>query len=257
MIDFTDYTTIPADVGSAVREFLDCLSEKNTMMRDEPPLYNSMVRCRLEDYIRPYRVPILYETLGSILDREDIICYHATKVLSPQKIRLAGLRINDWERYSSDIKEALNKWGVSSAKVDEALQRIKHEKTRKEHNGQDRLCYFVNLKNYSGEDGPGYDQFCQNIGGELARWPLQENMPDVYKVLRDSGDSVLVKFSIPFNWIADYERESVIAHFIYYEAATYLWNYSYDIEFDGTLFRDVPASSIIDVITVVPPKGYE
>ena len=257
MIDLTDYSTIPAIVGSVVRSFVDSLPDKNVLMQDGPPLYNSMVRCRLEDYIRPYRVPNLYETLGSILDREEIVCYHATKLLSPERIKSEGLRTNDWERYSGDIREALEKGGVPAAEIEEALQRIKHEKVRKEHNAQDRLCYFANLINYEVEDGPGYDQFCQNIGGELARWALQEYMPDVYKVLRESGESVLVKFSILFNWVADFEREGIIAHFIYHEAAAYLWNNLYDIEFDGNLFRDVPGSYILEIIKVASPKGYE
>ena len=257
MIDLTDYTTIPAAVGSVVRSFVDFLPSKNTLAQKEPPLYNSIVRCRLEEHIRPYRVPNLYETLGSILDKEEIICYHATKLLSPEKIKSEGLRMNDWERYSGNIREALEKGAVPAAEIEEALQRIKHEKTRKEHNGPDRLCYFANLINYAPEDGLGYDQFCQNIGGELARWPLQEYMPDVYTILRDIGKSVLVTFSIPFNWVADFEREDIIAHFIYHEAATYLWNYLYDIEFDGTLFQDVPGTSIIEIVEVSTPEGYE
>ena len=257
MIDLTDYTTIPSAVGLAVRSFVDRLPNINALMQDEPPLYDSMVRCRLENYTRPYRVPGLYKTLGSILDREEIVCYHATKVLFPTRIKSVGLRTNDWERYSNDIKEALIEGGVDSAEIEEALQCLKHEKERKDFDCKNRLCFFANPISFADEDAPGYDQFCQNVGGELARWSLKEYMPAVYNILRDSGESVLVKFSIPFNWIADYEKESIIAHFIYHEAAAYIWKYLYDIEFDGTLFQDVPTHSIIAINRVAIPEDYE
>ena len=248
MIDLTDYRTIPPAVGIAVRSFVDRLPNISTLTQDNPPLYDSMVRSRLENYIRPYRIPDIYNTLENILDREEVVCYHATKVLFPANIKRKGLRTNDWERYSKDIKKALIGSGVGSAKIEETLLCLKHEKERKDFDCKNRLCFFANPISFEVEDAPGYDQFCQNVGGELAQWSLKEYMPDVYNILRDSGESVLVKFSIPFNWIADYEKESIIAHFIYHEAAAYIWNYLYAIEFDGTLFQDVPASSIIEII---------
>ena len=257
MIDLTDYTTIPVAVSQVVKDFLDCLPNKNDLLRDTPPSYDLMVRCRLEDNIKPYRAPNLYEALGSIFDREEIICYHATKLLSLETIRSTGLRTNDWERYSSNIKEALDKGGASATEIEEALRRIKYEKERKDHNGRDRLCYFANTKSFVGDGVAGYDQFCQNVGGELARWALQEDMPNVYKILCNSGKSALVKFSIPFNWVADFEREYIIAHFFYHVASEYLWNYLYEIEFDGNLFKDVPGSSIIEIIEVATPEDYE
>lgn len=257
MIDLTDYSTIPPAVRSVVRSFVDRFPNKNDLMQDEPPLYDSMVQRRLENNIRAYRAQDLYETLGSILDQEELICYHATKVLSPAKIKSVGLRTNDWERYSNDIKEALLEGGVDSTDIEEVLKSLKHEKERKDFDCKNRLCFFANPISFAVEDALGYDQFCQNIGGELARWPLKDYMPTVYSILRDSGQSLLVKFSIPFNWIADFEREGIIAHFIYHEAAAYLWNYSYDIEFDGTLFQDVPASAIMEVTRAAIPEDYE
>lgn len=252
MIDLRDYNTIPVEVGLVVRGFLDQLSLKSELIQEEPPLSDIAVRCRLEDYINPVKVPELYATIASILDQERILCYHATKVLSVKTIKNEGLRTNAWEQYSNNVKEALELAGVSTAEIEETLQLIKLEKKRKEPNDRDRLCYFSNLLDFK-PDGSGYYQFCQNIGGELARWALEDYMPDVYKVLRDRGECLLVKFSLPFNWIEKFEKDDIITLFIYHEVASYLWNYSYDIEFDGNLFRDVPASSIIGIVKVEAP----
>lgn len=249
MIDLGDYNTIPVEVSLVVRNFVDQLSLKSELIQEEPPLSDIAVRCRLEDYINPVNVPELYATIANILNQEDILCYHATKVLSVETIKNEGIRINAWEQYSNNVKEALELAGVSSAEIEETLQLIKHEKKRKEPNGRDRLCYFSNPLDFK-INGPGYYQFCQNVGGELARWALEDYMPDVYKILRDSGERVLVKFSLPFNWIERFEKDDIITLFIYHEVASYLWNYSYDIEFDGNLFRDVPTSSIISIIKV-------
>lgn len=257
MIDLTDYKTIPSEVGFIVREFVDQLPNKGSLIQDEIPPSNIEVRCRLEDYFRPSSVPALYESLASILESEEIIVYHATKVLSPDKIKYEGLRINSWEHYSNYVNEAFIKGGISEVETEVALHHIKTEKKRRDHFGQDVLCYFANRISFSEEERTGYLHFCQNIGGELARNALEKTMPSLYKVLCDSGESVLVKFSIPFSWIADYEIEDKITHFIYHIAASYLWNYMFDIEFDGSLFQDVPASSIIDVISVEPPVFLE
>lgn len=254
MIDFRDYNTIPVEVSMVVKGFVDRLSLKSELIQEKSPLSDIAVRCRLEDYINPMRAPELYATIACILDEKEMLCYHATKVLSSTSILNDGLRINAWERYANFVKEAFKNAGVSSGEINEALRLIKKEKMRKELNGRDRLCFFSNLKSFE-EDRTEYYQFCQNIGGELARWALEDYIPDMYNVLRDSGESILVKFSIPFNWVDSFEKEDIIAHFVYREAALYLWNYSYDIKFDGNLFQDVPASSIIGIVKVEVPSN--
>lgn len=56
----------------------------------------------------------------------------------------------------------------------------------------------------------GYEQFCENIGGELARDALKNEYPQLYEYLRANGKAFLVKFKIPFSNIKDYNQDSII-----------------------------------------------
>ena len=253
MIDLTDYTTIPPELAVVVRDKFKRLCIKKELGKVDSPWYewDGCCKCNADGACE------LYKAVKDILNKEEIVCYHATKVLYPKEIKESGLHINDWARYSSDIRKTLIKGGIDSTTINKALQQIKDEKHRKEKGLSDQICFFANNNSFCVKNALGYDQFCVNIGGELARGALERTMPDVYRVLRNMGTSLLIKFVVPYTWISDYREKTIISCFIYHEAAAYLRDYLCDIEFDGAVTRDIPASLILDIIEVPTPDYYD
>ena len=129
-------------------------------------------------------------------------------------------------------------------------QRIVKGEYNRKYAGHDRkaqVCFFTNMSMFEGEYA-AYDQFCESIGGELARWALKDKYPNLYKPLKENGKSCIVKFKLPYANIADYEKDSTAYQFVIYYAGVYFWNKEYDIEFDGNTQFDVPPEDILDII---------
>lgn len=210
---------------------------------------DSDVRCAIENYLLEYKAELLYRELSKIMAECTIVCYHATKVLCRAQITKNGLRVNKWEEYSKTMRDALTALGASDIK--NAMMCIRKEYERKYIclNVKPQLCFFsgLQLANNLGT-APSYGQFCENVGGELASWALRKKQPETYKLLRDNGIPFIVKFSLCFRDIADYQQNSILYQFVSYYAAQYFWNWNYKIWFDGVTYKDVAPQQILEVI---------
>ena len=102
----------------------------------------------------------------------------------------------------------------------------------------------------------GYEQFCENIGGELARDALKIDYPQIYRYLRENGDAILVKFKIPFIDIKSYDKDSSVYRFVAYFAGKYFWNYNYEIHFDGNTDKDIEPNNILEIIPYTIDRYY-
>lgn len=206
------------------------------------------VRCAIEDHLRRYKAEPLYHELSEIMSECTLVCYHATKVLCRAQIVKAGLNANNWERYNKVIREALTALGASD--IEKAMEYIRKEYNRKysNFNVKPQLCFFSGLQLANGLGTPGYDQFCENIGGELARWALSEKQPNTYNLLKNNGVPLIVKFSIRFRDIETNQQDSILYQFVSYYAAKYFWKWNYCIRFDGITCKDVAPQQILEVI---------
>ena len=77
--------------------------------------------------------------------------------------------------------------------IQKAVDIVKSEYNRK-YAGYDRkaqVCFFTNMSMLEGEYA-AYDQFCESIGGELARWALKDKYTDLYKPLKENGNIMQV-----------------------------------------------------------------
>lgn len=161
-----------------------------------------------------------------------------------------GLKTNDWSDYCSNLKNAYIYAEFSEDKIQEALCIVKSEYNRKyvSYGRKAQLCFFNNLLMLERRGVAAYDQFCENVGGELARKALKNKYPELYKPLKEKGKGCVVKFRLPFAMIANYDKDSIAYQFVIYYAGLYFWNREYDIEFDGNTQSDVPPENILDII---------
>lgn len=249
LIDSENPSTYPLEMQDDVYQYIaKCLSSIEKQIKKIPLNYDSDVRCAIEDYLRPFKADELYQKLLRIMSDTELICYHASKVYDCNQILERGLHTNDWDRYSAFMRETLVALG--STNIDDTIKRIHKEYNRKYAfaDRQPQLYFFSGLQLADGGDSAGYDQFCENIGGELARWALKDTMPEVFQLLKNNGVQVIIKFKLPFADIVDYQKEIIIYQFISYYAAKYFWNWDYSVEFDGATNRDVAPEQILDII---------
>lgn len=249
LIDSENPSTYPFEMQGAVYHYIaKRLSSIENQIKKAPLQYDIDVRCAIEDYLRPFKADELYQKLYEIMSDKEIVCYHATKVYDCDQILKSGLQTNDWERYSASIRETLFTLEISN--IDEVINRIHKEYERKYSitGRQPQLCFFSGMHLADGGDSAGYDQFCENIGGELARWALRDTMPEVFNTLKNNGVQVIIKFKLPFWDIVDYQKESILYQFISYHAAKYFWNWDYTVEFDGITSKDVAPDQILEII---------
>ena len=119
-----------------------------------------------------------------------------------------------------------------------------------------QLCFYSDIGLLRNDKYAGYEQFCANIGGELARKALKDAYPQIYKYLRENGDAILVKFKIPFVDIKKYDQSGITYKFVIYFAGKYFWNCNRQIHFDGNTNKDIEPSNIIEIIPYTTDRWY-
>ena len=124
------------------------------------------------------------------------------------------------------------------------------------HDREPQLCFYSDISLLREGMSAGYEQFCENIGGELARDALKGEYPDLYKYFRENGKAFVVKFKIPFSNIKSYDQDSIIFQFVAYFAGKYFWNYKCEIHFDGNTDKAIPAGDIVELIPYTVDRYY-
>ncbi len=251
LIDVSDISTIPTEVEQKIVERFDSLSRGiTTKIKVYEIQYDKDVNCAIEDYIGPSSAYPFYQELISIFEQYEVVCYHSTKILDRNIILLEGLRTNEWNIYSKNIVHTLRTLNMPEQEIGQAHEAIKQLYDWKySSNGRaPQLCFYSDIGLLSEDMRAGYEQFCENIGGELARQALKENYPQLYRYLRENGESLLVRFKIPFSCINFYNKDSIIYQFVSYFAGKYFWNYDYKIHFDGDSDKAIPGSDILEII---------
>lgn len=258
LIDTESPSTFPSAMQDIIYGYIvDNLSSVEAKIKAALPENNSDVRCAIEDYLRPTKAELLYRQLWEIMEENNLICYHATKVLERQQFIEDGLRVNEWNRYSASIRNSLE--SLNAPDVDRAVECIHKEYERKYNliGVEPQIYFFSGLLMADEGNFAGYDQFCQNIGGELARWALKDAMPETYQLLKNSGRQLIVKFSLPFQDIAAYQQDAVLYQFVCHYAAKCFWNRKYTVRYDGSTHKDIAPNQILEIIEYRKEVDYE
>lgn len=218
-------------------------------LRKTIPSHERGVDNALEKWFGVWRQYDLYQqTLIPLFNQYDILCYHATRIGTRDSILLNGLRTNMHD-YFETLKSFLLSEGVPISRINLALNAIQKEYQRKYKDDPHQLCFFTSLISFRNCDGSaGYDQFCETVGGELAKWALEEQCPDILEILRTKGIPVVVEFTTPFSSIADYHKDSLIFPFVAHVVSKELWELDYLIEADSSLIGEVPPDRILRLI---------
>lgn len=249
VIDVSCPSTYPAELEEVVVDFFSKLPDGiKTKIKAEEIKYEVDVRIAIEDYAGPYKAEELYNKLIDIMKDCEIIVYHSTKVLNNSCFMNNGLKTNEWKWYEHTLSKALKELGINEEDLNKAIKLIKYEYKRKYINREPTLCFFSDLSLVDNSEIAGYEQFCENIGGELARWALKEREPSIYKMLKDNGEQMIVKFKLLFSDIVWYHQDSILFQFISYVAGKYFWGYAYQVNFDGTTNVSVMPEKILEFI---------
>lgn len=249
MIDVTKPETIPSEIEDIFFQYVGSFPSDIILEITNRKVENSTdIRCAIEKYLAPFHAEKLYKELLTCFNRTSIRCFHATKILLERSIRDNGLMVNNWERYSVLLEAALHQAELTEPVIKEAIRCVEDEYQRKYcFSNEPQLCFFTPLSAADGGESAGYDQFCQSVGGELARWALKRKMPNVYEALKPIGTPVIVEFELPFCSIMDHQKERLVYCFVTHYSAKKFWGMSCPIEFDGTTQRDVLPSQIIQI----------
>lgn len=258
LIDSENPATYPTYIKTVIYQYIaNNLTSVEEQLKENTLMYDSDVRCAVEDYLFPSKAKILYQKLLELMFDNEMICYHATKILNYQEILQNGLKVNKWDEYSRNMGLILKTLGVTDIKT--VIECI-HKEYKRKYGVLDRepqLCFFSGWQMLNNDGRTGYDQFCQNIGGELARWALKDDMPKVYNLLKSNGVQIIIKFRLPFREIAEYQKDTILYQFVCYYAAKYFWNWNYRIKFDGATNKDIAPSQVIDIIKYRKDVNYK
>lgn len=261
LIDVSEKNNVPKEIEGLIFGYFEQLpKEIIAAIKSRKVNYEVDVRIAIEDYLNPFASSSydLYDKLRNVLYRHELVCYHSTRVLEKSFITDNGLKTNSWDSYSENMRNTYFKIGMEKEKIEEAISLIENEYNRKySRTGRKaQVCFFSGTSLLQTDSSAGYEQFCENLGGELARWALKEKRLDLYDCLRCNGKAYIVKFKLPFKNIPEHNVDSIIYQFISYYAAKYFFDYNYEIEFDGTSSVDIPKEDILEMIPYTIDRYY-
>lgn len=250
IIDISNAKTFPPEVEQIIINYIERLSQETiSKIRERKVQYSNDVRCAIEDFLSPYKAELLYKELLGLMETHDMICYHSTKLLDKSNVLDNGLQPNEWNWYSQMLACTFRKLGLGQEDLNKAMDLVKHEYDRKYIEREPSLCFYSDLSLVSEGEHAGYEQFCENIGGELARWALKKKEPNIYRLLKENGEPVIVKFILPFSDVMWFRKESILYQFVSFVAGKYFWNYDYRMQFDGITRIMVAPDRIMEIIS--------
>lgn len=250
IIEINHPETYPNELHRIIENYLSLLPhEQYERLKQTEISCDSDVITALGEIIRPVVCSKLYEDVLNILEKYEMMCYHATKVFDKDSIIQNGLKLNTWEWYKDTFLNALMGIGFNASEINEIIEIVKREYDRKYWGRDEAICFFQDINDLEKLQGAGYDQFCESIGGEIARWALKKDTyMHIYNRLRTFGDAIIVKFKLPIIDIAFFRKDNVAFNFICFYVAKILWDYRLDIAFDGMTQMDVASDRIIELI---------
>lgn len=255
LIDVSNPNTIPEEVKKFILAHFSTLpSKKVEEIKGRKIKYVKDVMCAIEKYYNPYR-NAFYNELVEILKKHELMCFHATRLYSFEKIEKEGLKTNTWNSYSDNLRCVYESIGIDEKMIDKALDAVQKEYKRKYENYErnSQLCFFANINSLEEEQ---YNQFCENIGGELVERSLKRGYPELYTPLKENGRGAVIRFKLPYANIASYDQDRIAYQFVVYYAGIYFWDKEMEIEFDGNTEQNVPSEDILEILPYDKEVNY-
>lgn len=256
LIDVTMPETLPRDATNIIEIALRDLPDVDFEAISEAKIQQDYeVTPILERYFSPNKASAerMYYDLISVYSDYSLLCYHATRITHTVDFSKNGLREFSLCDYEKALLQFLSENQLDGNATKTAMELIRHEVDRKYSRMMypHRTCFFTPFTDfYSSDCRPGYDQFVENIGGEIARFALRDRMPDVFSLLKSNGTPVVVKASVECRKISAWDIRRVIYQFIIAMLAKMIWNYDYTIRTDFSIIGDVEPQNILEVIPV-------
>lgn len=155
----------------------------------------------------------LIDIVQEILCSYTIQCFHATRIIDKNLIWNNGLGINNWEVYSTYMKNTLLALNIKNEIIEECINYLK-DMCQKKY-GKMWYIYLFTLwdgtKSQNKYFEPNYFEYARNIGGEVA---LDIDNPNVKKILREKGTPILVECKVPFIDVIDLRKPKIARAFI-------------------------------------------
>lgn len=247
VIDLTKIHTFSEDIINELDKYLRSLSnnkklnlikmceksdeDKTSVLEKLFPLQFSTTEC---DYFIP------------LFDRHQIILYHATKVIDPDSIKKTGLLTNDWNRYCENMIQTFQYLNVREEQIREAMGILQKEYKDKYLLCNPQVCMFTIIDELQSTTN-GFEMYSECIGGELAT-VLRYKMPTVFNLLKEHGQTIVVKCAVPFKNITSARKDIIIIKVIRHYIAKQLWGYYYPIQLSCETEKDIQPNNILDVI---------
>lgn len=248
LIDLSKPDTLPQEIQNPIITFIKSLPI-NTIesIKKQEIHYKRDIPCAVEQIFNSSQARCMCESIHNYLEPTYLLCFHATRLMDIDVIYKKGLFANSADKYISLFVQTLRNLNFTEDVISAAAELVKAEYERKYNGRNPQLCFFTPLSSISSDSNTTYNQFCQNVCGELARWALEEKMPDVLQRLSEAGKPVIVEFSLSYSQIPDFYQEIFIKNIIEYYFGLFFWNKKYPIEYSGCTYNDVPSSQIIKV----------
>lgn len=172
--------------------------------------------------------------------------FHNTRVLSKEELLNTGLQVLTAEPYLYRIRRVFTQLGIDKIEQDKACAKLSEYLYDKHGRRTNTLSFYAP---YSLSQD--YWKFTENIGGEICKFGLSDNYPDVYAKLTSNGYPITVKILFPFLDVVDYHKDRIAFEFIRHYAAKLIPKYDYRIVFDGALDKTIQPSQIIDIFDFI------
>lgn len=243
IIDSSDYNSFPKEF---IKTVIDKINNMPPVERQKLFFSNDINIIKKYFDINGNNYYWYQNTLIPLMNKYNFMCFHSTKVYDKNLILDNGLKINEWNTYSKTMSDTFFKLKIDKETQTEALKYIKNEYDRKIRNPE--ICFFSGLSLISNDYAAGYENWCESMGGELASWALEEEMPDVYKLLKSNGEAYYVKFKLKFDKFYIYCKDSILKELLVKVISKEFWNKEYEVRFDGKTLYDVPKENILQLI---------
>ena len=86
LIDVSDVNTIVEVKDKIYQSFSALSNDVVNRIKCQNANHNNDILCAIGDYYGTYRTTRFYDELNAILEKHDLVCYHATKVSSKPRL---------------------------------------------------------------------------------------------------------------------------------------------------------------------------
>lgn len=229
---------------------------RNEIMNFSDDTKNEIIH---EEYLRDYASSKLWDLdsefgkihnrLMNYMEGYNIVAYHNTRLLNPNKIVNNGLIFSD-ERYIESLKQDMRQQNISEKLVEDIISKVIRERDRWEHNGINRrkneICFIYDLDYYR-----DYDKFLATYGGEFLEFALasikKECNLEKYREIIKMGKPYVIEFVIPFSRMETFEKQDVARYMLEEWIPMDIRKDKTEHQYDGRIEFEIPPQNIVCV----------